>query len=65
MEVPTEPGSSGIFGKESFSPSALDTGIAEQLRDVAAMIETGALKIKHFALTIDENGGQKLELHAE
>lgn len=56
---------SATFPSEPFKPTAFDVGVAEQLRDIAAQIETGSLRLTHFALTTDNEGGQKVEVHAE
>ena len=53
------------FSSQPFQPSALDTGVAEQLRDMAGQIETGTLRITHFSLTIDADQKQRLELDVE
>jgi hypothetical protein len=53
------------FPTEPFTPAALDTGVAEQLRDMAAQIETGAVRITHFSLTTDADSRQQLQLNVE
>lgn len=47
---------------EPVPPSQFAVGVAEQLRDIAAQIETGDLVITHFSLTINEDSRQKLEI---
>lgn len=53
------------FPSEPYQPTALDVGVAEQLRDIAAQIETGSLRITHFSLTTDPDQKQRLELNVE
>lgn len=58
-------GINSAFPLQPFTPTALDIGVAEQLRDMAAQIETGVMKITHFSLTTDTGQKQQLQLSVE
>jgi hypothetical protein len=47
---------------EPVPPSAFAKGVAEELRELAAQIDTGDLVITHFSLTVHEDTRQKLEI---
>lgn len=52
----------GFPKSEPVKPNPFALGVAEELRDLAAQIETGALVITHFSLTVSADSKQRLEI---
>lgn len=48
--------------RELTPPNQFALGVAEELRDLAAQIETGDLVITHFSLTAHADSKQRLEI---
>lgn len=52
----------GFPKSEPSPPNPFALGVAEELRDLAARIETGVLVITHFSLTAHTDSKQRLEI---
>lgn len=51
------------FPKEGpIPPTAFASGVAEELRDLAAQIDIGDLVITHFSMTMQSDNKQRLEI---